>query len=113
MKKLLIVFLILIYPNLSFSESNYQYYEKYFYIGKMKSYHDKFTLFFKTREKAIISRGENSNYINDYPQDLYIYDHYTKEEYPLISYDWFPKKAKKFLKVISIQYFQKTLRTIC
>ena len=98
MKKLLIVFLILIYPNLSFSESNYQYYEKYFYIGKMKSYHDKFTLFFKTREKAIISRGENSNYINDYPQDLYIYDHYTKKEYPLISYDWFPKKAKKFFE---------------
>ena len=98
MKKLLIVFLILIYPNLSFSESNYQYYEKYFYIGKMKSYHDKFTLFFKTRKKAIISRGENSNYINDYPQDLYIYDHYTKEEYPLISYDWFPKKAKKFFE---------------
>ena len=89
---------MLIYPNLSFSESNYQYYEKYFYIGKMKSYHDKFTLFFKTREKAIISRGENSNYINDYPQDLYIYDHYTKEEHPLISYDWFPKKAKKFFE---------------
>ena len=98
MKKLLIIFLILIYPNLSFSESDHQYYEKYFYIGKMKSYHDKFTLFFKTREKAIISKGENSNYINDYPQDLYIYDHYTKKENPLISYDWFPKKAKKFFE---------------
>ena len=98
MKKILIVFFIFFYPHLSFAESNDKYYEKYFYIGKMKSHHDKFTLFFKTREKAIIAKGENSNYINDYPQDLYIYDHFTEEEYPLISYDWFPKKAKKFFK---------------
>tara|TARA_Y100000994_G_scaffold236880_1_gene227883 strand:- start:320 stop:880 length:561 start_codon:yes stop_codon:yes gene_type:complete len=98
MKKILIVFFIFFYPHLSFAESNNKYYEKYFYIGKMKSHHDKFTLFFKTREKAIIAKGENSNYINDYPQDLYIYDHFTEKEYPLISYDWFPKKAKKFFK---------------
>ena len=98
MIKLLIVFFVFFYPHLSFAESNDKYYEKYFYIGKMKSHHDKFTLFFKTREKAIIAKGENSNYINDYPQDLYIYDHFTEEEYPLISYDWFPKKAKKFFK---------------
>ena len=42
----------------------------------MKSHHNKFTLYFKTREKAIKARGQNSNYINDY----------------------FPKKAKKFYK---------------
>ena len=71
MKKILIIFLIFFYPHLSFAESNDKYHEKYFYIGKMKSHHDKFTLFFKTREKAIIAKGENSNYINDYPQDLY------------------------------------------
>ena len=64
----------------------------------MKSHHDKFTLYFKTSEKPIIARGQYSNYITDYPQDLYIYDHLTKKEHSLISYDWFPKKAKKFFK---------------
>ena len=98
MKKLIFIIFILIYPNLSFAELNDPNYEKYFYIGKMKSHHDKFTLYFKTREKAIIARGQYSNYITDYPQDLYIYDHSTKKEYSLISYDWFPKKAKKFFK---------------
>ena len=64
----------------------------------MQSYHKEFTLYFKTREKAILARGENSNYINDYPQDLYIYNHITKEDYPLITYEWFPKKVKKIYK---------------
>ena len=45
-----------------------------FFIGKMDSHDKNFTLFFKTREKAIIAKGENYNYITDYPQDLYIYD---------------------------------------
>ncbi len=64
----------------------------------MQSYHNEFTLYFKTREKAILARGENSNYINDYPQDLYIYNHVTKEDYPLITYEWFPKKVKNISK---------------
>ena len=98
MKKLIFIIFILFYPHLSFAELNDPNYEKYFYIGKMKSHHDKFTLYFKTREKAIIARGQYSNYITDYPQDLYIYDHLTKKEHALISYDWFPKKAKKFYK---------------
>ena len=96
MKKLIFIILILFYPNLLFAELKNTNYEKYFYLGKMKSHHDKFTLFFKTREKAILARGKNSNYITDYPQDLYIYDHSTKKEYSLISYEWFPKKAKFF-----------------
>ena len=29
---------------------------------------------------------------------MYIYDHLTKKEHSLISYDWFPKNAKKFFK---------------
>ena len=66
----------------------------------MKSYHNEFTLYFKTREKAVLARGQNSNYITDYPQDLYIYEHSSKKDYPLISYDWFPKKAK----IISTNY---------
>ena len=69
-----------------------------FFVGKMESYNKEFTLYFKTREKSILARGENLNYITDYPQDLYIYDHNTKKDSPLISYDWFPKKAKIFSK---------------
>ena len=69
-----------------------------FFVGKMESYNQKFTLYFKTRKKAILARGENSNYINDYPQDLYIYNHFTKEDFPLITYEWFPKKIKKISK---------------
>ncbi len=72
--------------------------DDYFFVGKMSSYDDAFTLFFKTREKAILARGEGINYITDYPQDLYIYDHLTKKEFPLISYEWFPMSAKKILK---------------
>ena len=105
MKKLIFIFILLLYPYLSFAELKEQNYEKYFYIGRMKSHHDKFTLYFKTREKAIKARGQNSNYINDYPQDLYIYDHLTKKEYSLISYDWFPKKAKKFFKSYKFPVF--------
>ncbi len=63
----------------------------------MDSYDNAFTLFFKTRKKSILARGENSNYITDFPQDLYIYIHETKKEFPLISYEWFPRKAKKIL----------------
>ena len=72
--------------------------DEIFFIGKMQSYNQEFTLYFKTREKAILAKGQNSNYIIDYPQDLYLYDHSSKKEYPLISYDWFPRKAKKFSK---------------
>ena len=98
MKKLLFVFFILFYPYLSFAELKEQNYEKYFYIGRMESYHDKFTLYFKTRDKAILARGEDANYINDYPQDLYIYNHNSKEDFPLLTYEWFPKKVKKLVK---------------
>jgi len=69
----------------------------YFHIGKMVSYNNNFTLYFKTRNKAIIVKGENSNYINDYPQDLYIYNSSLNEDRPLITYDWFPPRARKLL----------------
>ena len=72
--------------------------EDIFYVGKMESYNQEFTLYFKTRQKAILAKGQYSNYITDYPQDLYIYNNFTKEEVPLISYDWFPKKAKSISK---------------
>ena len=68
-----------------------------FYIGKMDSHNNDFVLFFKTREKAILARGEEFNYITDYPQDLYIYDKKTKKTEPLITYEWFPRIAKFYL----------------
>ena len=47
-------------------------FEEVFNVGKMKSHDNKFTLYFRTREKAVLARGEEFNYITDYPQDLYI-----------------------------------------
>ena len=64
----------------------------------MNSHNDDFALYFKPRDKAILARGENSNYINDYPKDLYLYDYKTKNSSPLISYEWFPARAKYFLE---------------
>ena len=49
----------------------------------MKSYNNEFILYFKPRNKSILARGEERNYIKDYPQDLYIYIHKTKEDVPL------------------------------
>ena len=60
----------------------------------MLSHDKKFTLFFKSRKKAILARGEEFNYISDYPQDLYILDNKTGKIRPLITYDWFPKEVK-------------------
>jgi len=72
--------------------------EDFFYIGKMASHNEKFTLYFKTRQKAILARGEEYNYITDFPQDLYIYNHHNKTDESLISYDWFPSSAKKIIE---------------
>ena len=49
-----------------------------FHIDQMNSHNENFALYFKTREKAILARGENSNYINDYAKDLYLYDYEKK-----------------------------------
>ena len=68
--------------------------EEVFNIGKMLSHDKKFTLFFKSRKKAILARGEEFNYIVDYPQDLYILNNKNGKISPLITYDWFPQKAK-------------------
>ena len=94
---LLVFFLFL--PNKLYSEIKNEYHDNhYFYVGKMNSYNNEFTLYFKTRKKSILARGENSNYINDYPQDLYLYDKNLDKEYPLISYEWFPKSVKSISK---------------
>ena len=67
--------------------------EEVFNIGTMLSHDDKFTLYFRTREKAVLARGEEFNYITDYPQDLYILYNDTGRSSPVITYDWFPKKV--------------------
>ncbi len=64
----------------------------------MQSYNNDFILYFKTRSKAVLARGEEFNYFTDYPQDLYIYNHDTKSDESLISYDWFPSRAKQIIK---------------
>ena len=69
--------------------------EEVFNVGKMISHDDKFTLYFKTREKAVLAKGEEFNYITDYPQDLYILYNDTGKIKPVITYDWFPKKVKE------------------
>ena len=70
-------------------------FEEVFNIGTMLSHDDKFTLYFRTREKAILAKGEELNYIKDYPQDLYILYNDTGKTNPLITHDWFPKKVKE------------------
>tara|TARA_Y100000590_G_scaffold291783_1_gene328531 strand:- start:2830 stop:3405 length:576 start_codon:yes stop_codon:yes gene_type:complete len=70
-------------------------FEEVFNIGTMLSHDDKFTLYFRTREKAVLAKGEEFNYIKDYPQDLYILYNETGRTSPLITYDWFPKKVKE------------------
>ena len=72
-----------------------QDFEEIFNIGKMRSHNNEFTLYFKTREKAVLARGEEFNYITDYPQDLYILYNNTGKTNPVITYDWFPKKVKE------------------
>ena len=69
-------------------------FDEVFNVGKMLSHDDKFTLYFKTREKAVLARGIDFNYITDFPQDLYILNNITGITSPLITYDWFPQKVK-------------------
>tara|TARA_E500000331_G_scaffold356790_1_gene416276 strand:+ start:1013 stop:1588 length:576 start_codon:yes stop_codon:yes gene_type:complete len=99
MKNFLIklIFLNFMFASQAFSDEAKPYkqdYQEVFNIGKMLSHDKKFTLFFKSREKAVLAKGEGFNYITDYPQDLYILNNITGETDELITYDWFPQKAK-------------------
>ena len=69
--------------------------EEVFNVGTMLSHDDKFTLYFRTREKAVLAKGKEFNYITDYPQDLYILYNDTEKTSPVITYDWFPKKVRE------------------
>tara|TARA_B100000029_G_scaffold89049_1_gene78790 strand:+ start:1206 stop:1781 length:576 start_codon:yes stop_codon:yes gene_type:complete len=80
-------------------------FEEVFNVGKMISHDDKFTLYFRTREKAVLAKGENFNYITDYPQDLYILYNDTGITNPLITYDWFPTKVKELGSIYNLPVF--------
>ena len=100
MKKLLLYFtLFFLFFNIEGNSDEIlpvkENFEDLFNVGTMISHDDKFTLYFRTREKAVLTRGEEFNYINDYPQDLYILDNDSGTTSPLITYDWFPKKVRE------------------
>ena len=100
MKKLILYFLFsVLFFNIEVNyDENYpvkENFEEVFNIGTMLSHDDKFTLYFRTRDKAILAKGEELNYIKDYPQDLYILHNDTGKTNPLITHDWFPKKVKE------------------
>ena len=106
MKNFFIFFIIFFsLSNLSNAKENLASVDNLFHIDQMNSHDENFALYFKTREKAVLARGENSNYINDFPKDLYIYDYKTKISSPLISYDWFPSQAKYYLEEYDFPVF--------
>ena len=79
MKKLFLISVILfLFKNSCFAQDNKLMIDNLFHIDQMNSHDENFALYFKPREKAILARGENSNYINDFPKDLFIYDYKTK-----------------------------------
>ena len=98
MKRFVLFLIVLFYPINCYAEPYNIEKEDFFYIGQMESYNEQFTLYFKTRQKAILARGEEYNYITDFPQDLYIYNNHTETDESLISYDWFPSSAKKIIE---------------
>ena len=99
MSKLIInLFLLIFISNSSLAENLESSVDNFFHIGQMNSHDKNFSLYFKTREKAILARGEDFNYVTDFPQDLYIYNYKTKISIPLISYEWFPSQAKHLLE---------------
>ena len=99
MKKFIITSFYLIFISSSVIAENIESSANtFFHIGQMNSHNKNFALFFKTRDKAILARGEDYNYVTDFPQDLYIYNYKTKISSPLISYEWFPTQAKHLLE---------------
>ena len=97
-KYIITLFSIIFFLNPNLVKSQDSTAENLFHIGQMNSHDKNFSLYFKTREKAVLARGENFNYVTEYPQDLYLYDYKTKTSIPLISYEWFPTHAKYLLE---------------
>ena len=73
MKKIILSVLIFFFlKNIAIAENELSLVDNLFHIDQMNSHNKNFALYFKVREKAILARGEESNYINDFPKDLYI-----------------------------------------
>ena len=104
-KFIITLFTIIFYSNPILAEKQDSHLDKFFYIGQMNSHDKKFSLYFKTREKAVLAKGENFNYVTDFPQDLYIYDYNTETSTPLISYEWFPSQVKYLLNQYNFPVF--------
>ena len=111
-KVTIITILLLLFIQSSNSENNLVSVGNIFHIGKMDSNNKNFVLFFKTREKAILAKGEEFNYITDYPQDLYIYDKKTKKTKPLITTIGFQNMQNFIYLIMTFQFFLKTLLII-
>ena len=83
MKKFIIIPFYLIFISSSVIAENIESsVNNFFHIGQMNSHNKNFALFFKTRNKAILGRGEDYNYVTGFPQDLYIYNYKTKISSP-------------------------------
>ena len=102
---ILILFSYFTLTNFVYSQDKFFQPDDLFHIDHMDSHNKEFTLYFKVREKSILARGEDSNYINDYPKDLYIFNYLTNSSSPLISYEWFPSQAKYFLQEYDFPVF--------
>ena len=73
MKKFFLIFIsYIILTNYSFSKDNSFFPDDLFHIDHMNSHNEEFALYFKGREKSILARGEETNYINDYIDDYTI-----------------------------------------
>ena len=106
MKRLFVLFIVFfVFITNLYSQDEFFQPDDLFHLDHMDSHNKEFSLYFKGREKSILARGENENYINDYPKDLYIYNHLTKSSSPLISYEWFPSRAKYLLQEYDFPVF--------
>ena len=106
MNKIILIIIFLFSLNqISLAKDNEFLADDLFHIDQMISHNKNFALYFKGRENSILARGENNNYINDFPKDLYIYDYKTKSSTSLISYEWFPAQAKYFLEEYDFPVF--------
>ena len=62
MKNFFLFFIVLFsLNNLSNAKENLASVDSLFHIDQMNSHNENFALYFKTREKAVLARGENSN----------------------------------------------------
>ena len=102
---ILSIIFIFLFSKVTIANDNKFLADELFYIDHMNSHNKNFALYFKGRKNSILARGENNNYINDFPKDLYIYDYKTKSSSPLISYEWFPARAKYFLEEYDFPVF--------